>query len=464
MTKQYNRMTTLKQARILVVDDQKSILSAIEILLKGKCARVKTLSTPNMLISQIQQDTYDVLLLDMNFTAGINSGNEGLYWLQRVKEVSPDLSIVMITAYGDIELAVKAVRMGATDFVLKPWENEKMLVTMESAYKLNQSKNQIHKLTQKQDEILAELQNHHKTLIGSSAAWLNILKLTQKVAATDANILITGENGTGKELVAQEIHRLSHRNKKIMVTVDMGSIPDTLFESELFGHKKGAFTDAKTDRTGKIETANEGTLFLDEIGNLPMAMQSKLLSVLQNRQITKVGENKPVDVNIRLICATNCNLPQQVADGDFREDLLYRINTIHIELPPLRERSSDISELAAFFLSRYAKKYHKPDIQITPAALDKLRHYSWPGNVRELQHAVERAVILSDQHELIPQDFMLNSEELNRNVDYEGTLEDMEKQLIQKAIEKQVGNMTAVSTQLGITRQTLYNKIKKYGL
>ncbi|MFB6341682.1 sigma-54-dependent transcriptional regulator [Saccharicrinis sp. FJH62] len=457
-------MTTLKKANILIVDDNKSILRAIELLLKGQCNLVTSLTSPNLLLSELQRQSYDVLLLDMNFTAGINTGNEGIYWLQRVLEINPAISIVMITAYGDVELAVKAIRMGATDFVLKPWENEKMLATVESAYKLNQSKNEVNKLTRRQDQLVEELNKSRKELIGSSPAWQRILNLVEKVAGTSANVLITGENGTGKELIAREIHRLSGRRDKIMVTVDMGSVPETLFESELFGHKKGSFTDAHADRTGKIETANEGTLFLDEIGNLPVAMQAKLLSVLQNRKVTKIGDNKPVEIDIRLICATNCNLSQMVIGGMFREDLLYRINTIQIELPPLRERLTDIPLLAEFFLSKYVRKYSKPELRLTSAATDKLIRYSWPGNVRELQHAVERAVILCDKPEIAPGDFMFKSEELNRSVDYEGTLEEMERTLIQRAIDAQNGNMTAVAGQLGITRQTLYNKIKRYGL
>ncbi|MFC0875280.1 sigma-54-dependent transcriptional regulator [Saccharicrinis sp. FJH2] len=457
-------MTTLKKANILIVDDNKSILRAIELLLKGQCNQVTSLTSPNLLLSELQRQSYDVLLLDMNFTAGINTGNEGIYWLQRVLEINPAISVVMITAYGDVELAVKAIRMGATDFVLKPWENEKMLATVESAYKLNQSKNEISKLTRRQDQLVEELNKSRKELIGSSTAWQKILTLVEKVAGTSANVLITGENGTGKELIAREIHRLSSRRDKIMVTVDMGSVPETLFESELFGHKKGSFTDAHADRTGKIETANEGTLFLDEIGNLPVAMQAKLLSVLQNRKVTKIGDNKPVEIDIRLICATNCNPSQMVIDGMFREDLLYRINTIQIELPPLRERLTDIPLLAEFFLSKYVRKYNKPELRLTLAATDKLIRYSWPGNVRELQHAVERAVILCEKPEIEPGDFMFKSEELNRSVDYEGTLEEMERTLIQRAIDTQNGNMTAVAGQLGITRQTLYNKIKRYGL
>lgn len=457
-------MNSLKNANILIVDDNKSILSAMELLLKSKTSKVKTLSTPNMLLSELNQTTYDVLLLDMNFTAGINTGNEGIYWLKRVLEVHPLMSIVMITAYGDVELAVKAVRLGASDFVLKPWDNDKMLATVESAFKLCQSKKEIKKLTNRQHQLVAELNKGKQDIIGDSPAWQKVLELTQKVSGTNANVLISGENGTGKELIAAEIHRLSARNNKIMVTVDMGSIPETLFESELFGHKKGAFTDAHTDRTGKMETAHEGTLFLDEIGNLPMGMQAKLLSVLQNRKVTKIGDNSPQNIDIRLICATNCNLPKMTSQGTFREDLLYRINTIQIELPPLRERLADIPKLVDFFLFKYAKKYNKSGISVTNSAIQKLTKYTWPGNVRELQHAIERAVILCDKGTIDPDDFVCKPEELNINMNYEGTLEDMEKKLIDKALVNQNGNMTAVANQLGITRQTLYNKIKKYGL
>lgn len=454
----------MKNANILIVDDNKSILSAMELLLKGRCGRVKTLSSPNLVLSELQRETYDVLLLDMNFSAGINTGNEGIYWLQRILEQEPSISIVMITAYGDVELAVKAVRMGATDFVLKPWDNEKMLATIDSAWRLNQSKKEVKKLKLKEKQLIAEINRPTQTLIGSSTAWKTVIDLVAKVASTNANVLITGENGTGKELIAREIHRLSPRTDKVMVTVDMGSIAETLFESELFGHIKGAFTDARTDRVGKIETANEGTLFLDEIGNLPMPMQAKLLSVLQNRTITRVGENSPVQVDVRLICATNCNLLQMVANGRFREDLLYRINTIHIELPPLRNRKSDIAELSAFFLKKYTEKYNKPGVELGDGALKKLEEYAWPGNVRELQHAIEKAVILGDGFMLQPSDFIFRTGESTSSENYDGTLEEMEKKLIADAISKLEGNLTAVAVQLGVTRQTLYNKIKRYGL
>jgi len=454
----------MKNASILIVDDNKSILSAMELLLKGRCGKVKTLSSPNLILSELQRETYDVLLLDMNFSAGINTGNEGIYWLQRILEQEPSISIVMITAYGDVELAVKAVRMGATDFVLKPWDNEKMLTTIDSAWRLNQSKKEVKKLRMKEKQLIAEINRPAQSLIGSSPAWKTVIDLVAKVASTNANVLITGENGTGKELIAREIHRLSPRADKVMVTVDMGSIAETLFESELFGHKKGAFTDARTDRVGKIETANEGTLFLDEIGNMPMPMQAKLLSVLQNRTITRVGENSPVPVDVRLICATNCNLLQMVSNGRFREDLLYRINTIHIELPPLRNRKSDIAELSLFFLKKYSEKYNKPGVELGESALKKLEEYSWPGNVRELQHAIEKAVILGDGIMLQPSDFIFRMGENAPSANYDGTLEEMERKLIADAISKLDGNLTAVAIQLGITRQTLYNKIKRYGL
>jgi len=442
--------------KILVVDDNKSILSAIKMLLSGRYEKVQTLSTPNALLSELNTDKYDVLLLDMNFSAGVNTGNEGLYWLQRVIEYKPTISVVMITAYGDVSLAVRAIQMGATDFVLKPWDNEKLLATINSACKLSSSRNKVQKTTRQA--------TGNTNIIGKSEAWVKVMQMVNKVATTSANVLITGENGTGKEVVAEELHRLSTRVHKPMVSVDMGSITETLFESELFGHKKGAFTDAHTDREGKIEAANQSTLFLDEIGNLSMPMQAKLLSALQNRSITRVGDNKPIPVDIRLVCATNCNLEQMVAEGKFREDLLYRINTIHIELPPLRNRKEDIRLLAEFFLQKFANEYNKEGYTICNQAIEKLEQYSWPGNIRELQHAMEKAIILSNSNTIQPSDFMFRSAEPTIATSFNGTLEDMERRLIADAINKNNGNMSAVALQLGVTRQTLYNKIKKYGL
>ncbi|MCZ4693645.1 sigma-54-dependent Fis family transcriptional regulator [Ancylomarina euxinus] len=454
----------MKEAKILVVDDNKRILSALDLLLSNSCKKLKCIATPNILVSELKLDNYDVVLLDMNFKAGINTGNEGIYWLNQILEYNSGISVVMITAYGDVELAVKAVRSGAVDFVLKPWENEKMLATIQMAWRLSHSKREVKKLRLKENELISEINRTKNQLIGSSSAWKTVMDLVEKVAITKANILITGENGTGKELVARELHRLSNRGQKVMVTVDMGSIAETLFESELFGHKKGAFTDAHSDRMGKIEAANEGTLFLDEIGNLSLPMQAKLLSVLQNRSLTKLGENTPIDVDLRLICATNCKLNEMVNEGKFRQDLLYRMNTIQIELPPLRDRKTDIPELARYFTKLYADKYNKKGVSISSSAINKLQNYAWPGNIRELQHAIEKAVILSKNHEIGSNDFIFKINEFTKVEAYGGTLEDMEKKLIVAAIEKQIGNLSAVASQLGITRQTLYNKIKRYGI
>lgn len=454
----------MKDSRILVVDDNKSILSAIDLLLKGLCSQVVTLPGPQNLTDTLRKGNFDVILLDMNFSAGINTGNEGIFWLQKILEYDPRVSVVMITAYGDVELAVKAVRLGAVDFILKPWDNEKLITTIQSAYLVSRSKKEVDKLKLKEKSLIAELNRNENHVIGSSEAITSVMKTVAKVAKTNANVLITGENGTGKEVIAREIHRLSERSEQVMVTVDMGAIAETLFESELFGHKKGAFTDAQSDRTGKIETASGGTLFLDEIGNLSLPLQAKLLSALQNRTITRVGDNKPVQVDVRLICATNCNLAQLVSEGKFREDLLYRINTIQIEIPPLRERQKDVNELAEYFVKRYSRKYNREGLLISSEAYSKLSKYHWPGNVRELQHAIEKAVILSDHEQLLPSDFIFKNEVSSDGGNLNGTLEDMELTLIKNAIEKCEGNMSAVAQRLGITRQTLYNKIKKYGI
>jgi DNA-binding NtrC family response regulator len=453
----------MKQFSIIIVDDSKSVLSALELLFNGHYQKITTLSSPNQLLSELGRQHYDLLLLDMNFSSGINTGNEGLYWLQRVLEKHPDMGVVMITAYGDIELAVKAVRLGALDFVTKPWENDKMLAVVESACRLTSSRKNA---GDRQREAKAVSGSQAQDVFeGVSLAWKKVMAVVQKVAATDANVLITGENGTGKEIVASEIHRLSLRNGRQLVSVDMGSIVETLFESELFGHKKGAFTDAGCDRIGKIQEADGGTLFLDEIGNLPLAMQAKLLAVLQSRTVTRLGENVPISVNVRLVCATNSHLIQRVEDGSFREDLLYRINTIHLELPPLRERKDDIPGLANFFLNKYSEKYNKQGMALSEESLSIMTEYGWPGNVRELQHAIEKAVILCEGNCICPTDFMFPRFDIDSEQGcYEGTLESMEKKLITDAILRFEGNMTAVATQLGITRQTLYNKIRKYGL
>lgn len=449
---------------ILIIDDNKSVLRALDMLLKFECEKVKCISSPKQLPSLLQKESFDVILLDMNFSAGVNTGNEGLYWLQRIMETDPDTSVVMITAYGDVELAVKAVKKGATDFVLKPWDNHKMLSTVSAAFKLRDSRKEVKNLKKREHRLISELNREQKFIIGHSQEMTNVLNMVRKVAVTDANVLITGENGTGKELVARELHRQSKRKDQMMVTVDMGAIAENLFESELFGHVKGAYTDAHEDRTGKFELAHKGTLFLDEIGNLPLPLQAKLLNAIQNREIIKVGSNQPVPVDIRLICATNCDMDSMVASEQFREDLLYRINTIHIEVPPLRNRSGDVKSLTDFFMQKYTHKYGKTGLKINSAALAKLDEYNWPGNVRELEHTIEKAVILSDSNVLKPDDFQLKNLTYSARESTPDTLEDMEKQMIARAVDQQEGNLSAAAGQLGITRQTLYNKMRKFKL
>ncbi len=443
------------KGKLLIVDDNKNVLTSLKLLLTD-FFEVVTLSSPNRLMSCLREERPDVVLLDMNFTAGINSGNEGLYWLSEIRRYDPGISVVLFTAYADIELAVRALKDGAVDFVVKPWNNATLIATLQSAYRLHVSDNRV-------DMLKKELSSEPQLVWGSSPVMQHVRATVEKVAPTDVNILITGENGTGKELIAREIHRLSARAGEPLVMVDVAALTETLFESELFGHIKGAFTDAHADRTGKFEVANGGTLFLDEIGNIPYHLQAKLLTVLQNREITKVGSNKPVPIDIRLICATNCNLPEMVTQGKFREDLLYRINTIHIAAPPLHQRQEDILPLAAFFLKKYSLKYRKPDIGFSEQAKEKLLNYTFPGNVRELQHAIEKAVILCEGNQLQAHDFLFYTIDNEPEI-ADLTLDEMEFRLIQNALKKQNGNLTAVAAQLKITRQTLYNKMKKYDL
>ncbi len=448
-------------ANILVIDDNKSVLSALEILLQFEYESVQTLFNPNQISSFPNMEKIDIVLLDMNFSAGVNTGNEGLFWLNEIKKKSPNTSVIMMTAYGAVDLAVTALKQGASDFVLKPWNNERLLTTVKSAYELRKSKIEIHKLKRKESNLKQVINDDKNFIIGNSKALMAVLNLVRKVAKTDVNVLITGENGTGKELIARELHRLSSRKDEVFIGVDMGSIAENLFESELFGHLKGSFTDAKEDRAGKFEAAHQGTLFLDEMGNLSLQMQAKLLSAIQNKSVVRVGSNKLINVDIRLVCATNCNLEQMVADGLFREDLLYRINTIHIEVPPLRQRDGDILILADFYLKRFANKYDRPGLRINQLAQEKLIEYSWPGNIRELQHTMERAVILSEGNVLKPTDFLLHSKPLQSFENGPATLDEMELQMISKALDQHDGNYSAASEQLGISRQTLYNKLKK---
>jgi len=450
-------------AKILVVDDNKSVLSALEILLQFEYQTVKTISNPNQISSFKDLSGYDIVLLDMNFSAGVNTGNEGLFWLREILKKAPQISVIMMTAYGAVDLAVKALKEGAADFVLKPWNNDKFLATVKSAFELRKSRQEISKLKQKENNLKQVINQNKNYIIGNSKALNSVLNLVGKVAKTDVNVLVTGENGTGKELIARELHNLSARKNEVFIAVDMGSISENLFESELFGHLKGSFTDAKDDRAGKFEAANGGTLFLDEIGNLSLQTQAKLLSAIQNKTIVRVGSNKPISVDIRLICATNENLDKMVADGLFREDLLYRINTIAVEVPPLRERDQDILVLADFYLHKFTSKYGKPRLKINQDAQEKLLAYPWPGNVRELLHTVERAVILSEDDVLKSSDFLLNTKLQTTTATGLLTLEEMELQMINNALEQNTGNYSAAAEQLGISRQTLYNKMKKKG-
>ncbi len=454
----------MTEARILVVDDNRNVLTALDLLLSREFSEVKCLSKPGLIISELREGSYSAVLLDMNYTAGQNTGNEGLYWLRELMKLDPDLSVVMITAFGDIELAVTALKDGAVDFVLKPWDNQKLLATMHTAVRLTDSRRQVKSLQKEKESLKTELKGKSTRFIGRSPAISRVLEMVEKVAATPANVLITGENGTGKELIAREIHDRSDRSGEIMVSVDLGAVPDSLFESELFGHVKGAFTDAGSDRIGKIEAAHRGTLFFDEIGNLSLTLQAKLLSILQNRTITRLGSSKVIPVDIRLICATNRDLEAMVEQGSFRMDLLYRINTIEVELPPLRERGEDVLLLAAYFLHYFSNRYNKPGLKLDKTAEAALKKWSWPGNVRELRHSMERAVILTENQILSGDSFQFNAALLHASASFDGSLDEVEARLIGYALQKNGGNMTAAASQLRISRQTLYNKIKKYGL
>lgn len=451
-----------KTGKILIIDDDKSILKSLKILLEQEFEYIKTISNPNLIPSEYKKENFDIVLLDMNFSAGINSGNEGIYWLNEILTLDKDAIIILITAYGDINTAVRAIKEGATDFVIKPWNNDKLISTLKSALKIRESQVKINKLDKEKKSLSDELNKQDQAIIGSSPKMSHIFTLIDKVAETDANILILGENGTGKELIAKEIHRKSKRFNKPIISVDLGSISSTLFESELFGHKKGAFTDAKEDKTGRFELANTGTLFLDEIANIPITLQSKLLSALQNREIFAVGSISSVDIDIRLISATNKNLEELIDQGLFREDLFYRLNTVTIELPPLREREDDILLIAEYYLQFFKNKYEKPFLKIRKDAASALLGYNWPGNIRELKHTMEKAVILCSDNTLKPEDFMIKSE--NKKTDWPLKFEDIEKMAISRAIKNNGGKIIDAAKELGLTRQTLHNKIKKYNL
>ena len=449
-----------KQGTILVVDDNKGILTAVQMLLGTCFEKVITISTPNKIKATLHDENIDVVLLDMNFSAGINTGNEGLFWLSEIKKEDASIQVVLFTAYADIDLAVRGIKEGAADFVVKPWDNAKLLETLKTAYNIRTANRK--GISIATDKLVVSKESG--MFWGESNAMQQLRSLIEKVARTDANILVTGENGTGKEMLAREIHLLSNQKKETLVPVDMGAITETLFESELFGHVKGAFTDARADRPGKFEVANKGTLFLDEIGNLSYHLQAKLLTALQRRSIVRVGSNTPIPVNIRLICATNRDLQEMVQKGNFREDLLYRINTIHVEIPPLRERPEDIVPLTEIFLSKYTKIYGKTAMCLSLDAKEKLKAQPWFGNIRELEHTIEKAVIIAERSVLDGNDFDFPRAKKKPVTKEATTLEEMEYNMIKNAMDKYSGNLSLVASQLGISRQTLYNKIKRYEL
>jgi len=455
-----------KTGKILAVDDNEDILFALKLLLKQHVELIHTINNPQQIPELLKKETYDVILLDMNFTKDAISGQEGFDWLEKILTLDPTAVVVFITAYGDAEKAVKAIKSGATDFVLKPWQNEKLLATISSSVKLHRSRLEADSLRMRQKEISTILDQPFHEFIGNSPEMQQVFATIQKVAATDANVLILGENGTGKELVARALYRNSLRKDEVFISVDLGSISETLFESELFGHERGAFTDAKKEKAGRFEIASGGTLFLDEIGNLSMPLQTKLLTVIERREVTRVGANKPKEIDVRLVCATNNDIHQMVNDSAFRQDLLYRINTVEIILPPLRERTGDIPLLAEHFTKVYSKKYKKVIRGVSPAAIKKLNMYHWPGNVRELQHAIERAIIMSDSAMLEPDDFLLSPpSKKTSELELETyNLDEVEKNIITKVLKQYQGNITQAASELGLTRTSLYRRMEKYDL
>ncbi|MEQ8361001.1 MAG: sigma-54 dependent transcriptional regulator [Cytophagales bacterium] len=454
-----------EKIKVLIIDDDEDVLLAAKLLLKKQSMDVEIEKNPNKIPFLLNNNSYDVILLDMNYSMDTTSGKEGFHWLQKILELDPSSVVIMITAFGDVNMAVQAIKEGATDFVLKPWQNEKLIATINSASKLRKSFQEVEDLRQTKSALIKDLSSGSE-ILGQSNAMKNVFAIISKVAKTDANVLILGENGTGKELIAREIHNQSLRNKNAFVTVDMGALSESLFESELFGHKKGAYTDAKEDRPGRFEIAHKGSLFLDEIGNLTAQLQSKLLTVLQNRQVTRLGTNKAIPIDIRLICATNMPLLEMVDTSDFRQDLLYRINTVEIHLPSLRERIDDLELLANHFLEMYSKKYRKPVKKIMASTIKKLQSYHWPGNIRELQHAIERAIIMSEESALQADDFFfLNQKSDSSKVPMDTyNLDEMEKVMVQKALDKHGGNISKAAKDLGLTRASLYRRLEKHGL
>jgi DNA-binding NtrC family response regulator len=455
-----------RTGKILIIDDNTEFLVALKILLSPHFENVTTESIPDRIQAHLNSEKFDVILLDMNFKAGIQSGNEGFYWMNKIREIDEEVSVIFITAYGDVDLAIRSLKEGVTDFIQKSWDENKILSTVLSAYNLTRSNKEISRLKNQQQHLKSSLMKEtHELVKGHSIRMNEIFKLVEKVSRTEANVMITGESGTGKEVIAHEIHKNSLRKNELLVSVDLGSIHENLFESELFGHAKGAFTDAVSDRAGRIELASGGTLFLDEIGNLTQPLQMKLLSVIQNKTVTRLGENKPRPVDFRLISATNRSLDKMVSESVFREDLLYRLKTVEIHLPPLRERKEDIPELARYYLNKYSNKYNKNISKILDTSQNKLIKYDWPGNIRELQHLIEKAVILSDGSQLkISDDMLTQTVKVKMDKAKSFNLEENEKEVIEKALKAFNGNMSKTAIELGINRSTLYEKIKKYEL
>ncbi|MCP4694871.1 MAG: sigma-54-dependent Fis family transcriptional regulator [Desulfobacterales bacterium] len=455
-----------KRGNILVVDDNEDLLFAARLFLKQHFALVHTEREPGKILALLKKEAYDVILLDMNFTLDVTSGHEGFLWLEKIREIDPDAVVILITAYGDVEMAVKAIKRGAVDFILKPWRNEKLLATISSALKLRFSRQEVDRLRSREKQLHHDMARGYHDMIGACKPMQKVFGAIEKVAGTDADVLILGENGTGKELVARALHRRSGRPEEVFICVDMGAIAEALFESELFGHVKGAFTGAGENRTGRFELASGGALFLDEIGNLSLPMQAKLLRALETRRVTRVGSNKSVDVDIRLICATNTPIYDMVGRNEFRRDLLYRVNTVEIHLPPLRERRDDIPLLLDHFLAIFSKKYKKTIDGISASALKKLEKYHWPGNVRELRQTVERAVILTEARTLKPPDFPLpEKKKENNDLHFDSyNLADVEKTIIREVLIQNRGNVSHAARELGLTRTSLYRRMEKYGL
>jgi DNA-binding NtrC family response regulator len=456
----------INKPKVLVVDDNEDILLSIKLLLKGSASIIITEKDPNRLPELLNGETFDVIFLDMNFSGDTTSGLEGFYWLKEILKVDAQAVVVLITAFGDVDTAVKAIKEGATDFVLKPWQNEKLLATFSSACKLRDSRIELNKIKTQHHFINKLSENGFAEIVGISESMQKVFQTIAKVADTDANVLILGENGTGKELVARALHKNSKRGGEVFINVDIGALSQTLFESELFGYVKGAFTDAKDDRPGRFEIANGGTIFLDEIGNIPLELQSKLLTVIQNKEVVRLGSNKQIGIDIRLICATNIPIYESVTANKFRQDLLYRINTVEIQLPPLRERKGDIPILAEYFLSIFKKKYNKHNLFIDEQTMKKFEAYPWPGNIRELQHVIERSVILCDSDAICPADIYFNINTVKNSTDEIDTfnLDEVEKKIIQKALLKFEGNVSKAAKELGLTRTSLYRRMEKHGL